>query len=114
MKHRIAVKRGEGILLAAALSVVFTACILAMLLRIPAEVSVAPVHDVRVELPKLNLNAATAEELCDLPGIGETLAARILEYRTGHGGFARIEELTEVEGIGEVKFEAIRDLVIAE
>lgn len=114
MKHRIVMKRGEGFLLAAALFVILTACISVVMLRLPAEVSVEPVHAVCVELPKLNLNAATAEELRELPGIGETLAARIVDYRAQAGGFAHIDELTEVEGIGNVKFEAIRDLICVE
>jgi len=59
---------------------------------------------------KLNLNEAGASELAALlPGVGETLAARIIEYREEKGGFSHIEELLEVEGIGEATFAAIRD-----
>ena len=60
---------------------------------------------------KLNLNTATAEELMTLPGIGEVLAGRIVAYREAHGSFSSIDELAEVEGIGEKRIDAIRDYV---
>ena len=47
-----------------------------------------------------------------LPGIGETLALRILSYREKHGSFSRVEELLNVEGIGKKRFEEILDLII--
>ena len=62
----------------------------------------------------LNLNTADAEALCALPGIGETLAGRILAFREAHGPFAAPEELMLVEGIGEKRYERIRDLVCTE
>lgn len=59
----------------------------------------------------LNINSATLEELTTLPGIGETLAQRILDYRQNHGAFSSPEELLNVEGIGALKLEAILDLI---
>lgn len=59
--------------------------------------------------PKLSLGNATADQLDELDGIGPTLSERILEYRTEHGGFGSLEELREVEGIGEKRFESLRE-----
>jgi competence protein ComEA len=59
----------------------------------------------------LNLNTATTAELETLPGIGPTLAQTIVDYRAEHGPFATIESILDVPGIGEGKFEAIKDLV---
>ncbi|KPU44148.1 ComE operon protein 1 [Oxobacter pfennigii] len=62
---------------------------------------------------KINVNAATARELDEfLPGIGETYANNIVNYRTKNGRFNSVDELKKVEGIGSGKrFENIKDLV---
>lgn len=60
---------------------------------------------------RLDLNRASAAELVRLPGIGEVLAARIIEYRDEHGPFRRVADLAEVEGIGECKLAAVEELV---
>jgi competence protein ComEA len=49
---------------------------------------------------QLNLNTATAEQLDGLPGVGPVTAQHILDWRTAHGPFTRVEELQEVDGIG--------------
>jgi competence protein ComEA len=49
----------------------------------------------------INLNTATAAELEKLPGIGQKVAARIVEYRQKNGPFKKVEELMNVQGIGE-------------
>ena len=53
---------------------------------------------------KINLNTAGKEELMSIKGLGEILAERILDYRERHGGFDSLEELMEVDGIGEKRF----------
>jgi competence protein ComEA len=53
--------------------------------------------------PRVNINVAGVDELCELPGIGQVLAQRIIEYRTKNGPFGRVEDLILVSGIGEAK-----------
>jgi len=60
---------------------------------------------------KVNINTATAEELTELPGIGEVIAGRIVEYREEYGDFAFIEEIMSVKGIGDAIFEDIENLI---
>lgn len=62
---------------------------------------------------KININSASAEMLAVLPGIGDELANRIIDYRTEHGPFLSIEELCNVHGIGEKKLDAIRKYITA-
>jgi competence protein ComEA len=59
----------------------------------------------------IDINRASAEELMSLPGIGETIAERIIEFRQKNGLFRRPEELLLVPGISEKKFREIRTLV---
>jgi competence protein ComEA len=59
----------------------------------------------------LDLNAATLADLQKLPGIGPALAARIVEYRQKSGGFKKIEELMNIQGIGEQSFLKLKALV---
>ena len=56
---------------------------------------------------KVHLNTATAEELETLPGVGAVTAQRIVEYRSAYG-FARIEDLMNVKGIGQAKFKKMQ------
>jgi len=60
---------------------------------------------------KININLASQSELTDLPGIGTVLASRIVDYRRQHGDFARIEDIRNVSGIGERRYEAIQDKI---
>ncbi|MEZ4435531.1 MAG: helix-hairpin-helix domain-containing protein [bacterium] len=62
---------------------------------------------------KLDLNTATPAELETLPGIGETLAKRIVDWRAANGRFASVEDLTKVSGIGAATLEKLRPLVTA-
>lgn len=60
---------------------------------------------------KWNINTATAIELAELPGIGAVIAQRIVDYRTANGPFESIEALSNVEGIGEKRIDAIYEFV---
>ncbi|UED71016.1 helix-hairpin-helix domain-containing protein [Brevibacillus sp. HD3.3A] len=62
----------------------------------------------------VNLNSATVQELMTLPGIGESRAAAILEYRTQVGRFRSVDELKKVSGIGAKMFEKIKDHIVAQ
>ncbi|MGI5270007.1 helix-hairpin-helix domain-containing protein [Nonomuraea sp. CA-218870] len=59
----------------------------------------------------LDLNAATQDQLEQLPGVGEVLASRIVDFRTTHGGFTSVDQLREVSGIGTRRFEEIKPKV---
>lgn len=56
----------------------------------------------------LNLNAASTSDLDGLPGIGPVLAQRIVDWRTENGPFASVDQLREVTGIGEAKFQDLQ------
>lgn len=60
---------------------------------------------------KLDLNAATAAEFEELPGVGPVLAGRIVDWREQHGPFTEVGQLREVAGIGEKTFQALSELV---
>jgi competence protein ComEA len=61
----------------------------------------------------LNINTATADELDELPGIGEVIAQRIVAYRETNGAFATVDELAEVAGISERMVDELRPLITA-
>lgn len=70
-----------------------------------------PQEAIQPDLSPLDLNSATEEELAELPGIGEELARRIVEYRTENGPFESAEDIMEVSGIGEGKFAVLESRV---
>lgn len=59
----------------------------------------------------ININSATQSELDSLPGIGPSTASKIIDYRNKNGDFKNIEDLMNVSGIGEAKFNNIRDYI---
>jgi competence protein ComEA len=60
---------------------------------------------------KVDLNTATVAQLDALPGVGPVTAQRIVQWRTQHGRFARIDQLRDVDGIGDSRFDRLKDLV---
>ena len=63
------------------------------------------------KIVKININTAGAEELAALPGIGPSYAKRIVDYREKNGPFKRVEDLLNVQGIGDKTLEKIREKV---
>ncbi len=63
---------------------------------------------------KINLNTASRAELLQISGIGDVTADKILAYRDSHGGFHSLEELLQVDGIGEKKLEEWRPYLTVE
>jgi competence protein ComEA len=62
-------------------------------------------------LSKVNINTANASLLETLPGIGPVKAQNIIDYRTEHGPFLSIEEIKNVEGVGEETYNGLKDLI---
>jgi competence protein ComEA len=60
---------------------------------------------------KININTASAVRLETLPGIGPSLAKKIVEYREAHGPYVKLDDLLNVSGIGPAKLEGIKDLI---
>lgn len=110
MKIRLQ-KRIERVLwAAAAVLILLTVLRLATMNRTPA-VSLAAVETAEATQTKaagsLNINAATAEELEALPGIGPALAERIIAWREENGPFTGEEDVLDVQGIGQATYEKI-------
>jgi competence protein ComEA len=63
------------------------------------------------DAPRININTATPAELERLPGIGPSLAARIIEQRTRYGPFRRVEHLLIIPGISERRFAEMRPYI---
>lgn len=81
---------------------------------VPAQSEAAPIPSAAeppADILLVDINTADAAELAGLPGIGEVLAQRIIDYRTLHGSFTAVEQLMGVEGIGEGKLEDILDWI---
>lgn len=60
---------------------------------------------------KININNATEDELYKLPGIGKNYAKKIIDYRNEKGKFKKIEDIKNVDGIGEKKYQKIKNFI---
>jgi len=66
------------------------------------------------ETAKVNINTASVEELAQLKRVGTKYAERIIEYRETHGAFAKVEDITNVRGIGPKTLEVNMDILTVE
>jgi competence ComEA-like helix-hairpin-helix protein len=122
MNVRLLPAQQRGLIILVALGLVVTGLVLLLPgTKTPANRLQDPIEitGVRILLPtffdvekKVNLNEASVQELIELPGIGEVLAARIVAYREEHGPFQSLDALKQVSGIGDKLVEKIRDLVV--
>ena len=80
----------------------------------PSAVAPATGSSARAAAPdaKIDINAATLEQLETLPRVGPAMAQRILDWRTQNGRFASVEDLKNVTGIGDKTFADLKDLVV--
>lgn len=78
--------------------------------QIETNTSATEKHSVSVT-KKININTATEDEFCTLPGIGPALAKRIVDYREQNGPFPNVEALTGVSGIGYKTLEKILQFI---
>lgn len=60
---------------------------------------------------KISINTANLYELSVLPGIGKSIALKIINYRNEYGGFTKLEDLMNISGIGNKKYEKIKDFI---
>ncbi|MBE6111292.1 MAG: ComEA family DNA-binding protein [Erysipelotrichaceae bacterium] len=74
-----------------------------------ADLIIVPQKKAEGETQRISINTADVDELCKLSGIGPSTAQRIIEYRNENGLFQQLEDLMKVKGIGQSRFEKIRD-----
>ena len=87
----------------------FVAAVLAAVFALGISAGVASAAAARkAPTGKVNINTATASQLSELPGVGEKLAARIVEFRQKQGPFKSTQELMNVKGIGEKNLQKLQ------
>ena len=84
----------------------------ALTTRYPSDPSAQVAAKSSPQQEKININTAGAAELDKLPGVGPALAGRIIEYRNANGPFKDGEELKKVKGLGESKYEKLKDKIV--
>jgi comEA protein len=77
-------------------------------------VAVSQQKQTYAETKKTNINTASIEELVSLPGVGPVYAQRIVDYREKKGKFKSIEEIINIYGIGQKRFDKLKDKITVE
>jgi len=93
----------EGNVMKRYLSMLVLFAVVSMIGFAPSTVSAASDPAANQVVETIHLNQATAEQLQSLPGVGPALSERIVDYRTEHGPFSSVDQLTSVKGVGEAK-----------
>ena len=114
------IARMQPLIILTCIFVAFVTCLFLKRTQPPDPVQIQPISAETFSAPEgttaviaeiVNINTATAAQLQTLPGIGPTLAERIISYRNIKGAFHSVGELMMVPGIGEKKLESIWDLL---
>lgn len=100
----------------------FLCLLLALFFRDRAAMAASPVETENAvpqanfmpDISPVNVNTAAAEELAELPGVGDALARRMVDYRAEHGPFEKPEDLLGVSGIGEKKLAGLEGRIVFE
>ena len=74
-----------------------------------SDIEINEIQEIEIDDGKININTADLNRLKDIPGIGDVKANSIIMYREENGGFKTIDELKNVDGIGEKTFEKIKN-----
>ena len=95
---------------------VFRSCLVAaalLLASAPAATFAAPAASGAPASAQVDVNAASVDDLVAVPGIGKSLAQRIVDFRQKNGPFKSVDELLKVQGIGEKSLEKLRPHLVA-
>jgi comEA protein len=102
----------EGNVMKRCLSMFVLFVVTGMVVFAPMTVLAAKAPPATQVIENIHLNQATAEQLQSLPGVGPALSERIVDYRTEHGPFDSVDQLTSVKGVGEAKLAKFKKQLI--
>ena len=108
-------KTERGIIIALSITAVLGMAVIGYKkIHTPADIKIGHFEEPLREKRRIDINTADSGDLTQLPGIGDALAGRIIDYRSSEGPFASIEDIKKVRGIGDALFNRIKDRISAE